>query len=253
MISAEQQAEVRRLFFAEHWKVGTIAAQLGLHHDTVRRAINVDSFVSQGRSRVGKLDIYLEFIEQTLKQYPKLRATRIHEMIVARGYDGSVGQTRRTVRRLRPGPAAEAYLRLSMLPGEQAQVDWGHFGKLSVGRAERPLMAFVMVLSQSRAVHVLFTLDASMESFLRGHVEAFEYFGGCARTLLYDNLKSAVLERQGELIRYNPRLLELSAHYHFKPQPCGVARGNEKGRVERLIRFLRDRFFAAPASMMSTT
>src|SRR4030042_1486108 len=102
-----------------------------------------------------------------------------------------------------------------------------------------------MVLSWSRALHVLFTLDQSTDSFLRGHVEAFEYFGGAARVLLYDNLKSAVLARRGEQVRFNPRLLELAGHYHFEPRPVAVARGNEKGRVERQIRFLRDRFFAA--------
>jgi hypothetical protein len=102
-----------------------------------------------------------------------------------------------------------------------------------------------MVLGWSRALHVLFTLDQTMESFLRGHVEAFSYFGGSARTLLYDNLKSAVLARQGQVIEFHPRLLELAGHYHFLPRPCAVARGNEKGRVERQIRFLRDRFFAA--------
>jgi hypothetical protein len=149
------------------------------------------------------------------------------------------------VRRLRPKPPAEAYLRLHTLPGEQAQVDWGHFGPVQVGQARRSLSAFVMVLSWSRAIHVLFTLDQTLESFLRGHVEAFTYFQGAARTLLYDNLKSAVLARQGEAIEFHPRLLELAGHYHFLPRPCAVARGNEKGRVERQIRFLRDRFFAA--------
>jgi len=101
------------------------------------------------------------------------------------------------------------------------------------------------VLSWSRAIHVLFTLDQTMESFLRGHVEAFEYFGGSSRALLYDNLKTAVRARQGNVIQFHPRLLELAGHYHFLPRPCAVARGNEKGRVERQIRFLRDRFFAA--------
>ncbi len=245
MISEAQRAEIRRLFYAEHWRVGTIAAELGLHPDTVRAALETAQFKSKALVRPSRLDPYTGFIHATLEQYPKLRATRIHEMIVARGYEGSVGQTRRLVRRLRPRPAAEAYLRLRTLPGEQAQVDWGHFGKAQVGRAERSLSAFVMVLSWSRAIHVLFTLDQTMESFLRGHVEAFAYFGGSARTLLYDNLKTAVLARQGQAIEFHPRLLELAGHYHFLPRPCAVARGNEKGRVERQIRFLRDRFFAA--------
>jgi transposase len=243
MISAEQRAEIRRLFYAEHWKVGTIAEALGLHRDTVMRAIGAERFLSSGtcRPRATKLDPYLPFVRQTLEQYPKLRATRLYQMLVERGYEGSVVQLRRAVRSLRPRPAGEAYLELRTLPGEQAQADWGSFGWW--GR--RRLSCFVMVLSWSRAIHAVFTLDQSMESFLRGHVEAFAYFQGCPRIVLYDNLKSAVLERRGEAIRFHPRLLELCGHYHFAPRPVAVARGNEKGRVERQIQYLRSSFFAA--------
>ena len=245
MISEAQRAEIRRLFYAEHWRIGTIASELGLHADTVRAALETARFNVRTLVRPSALDPYVPFLRATLEQYPRLRATRLHEMIAARGYAGSVTQTRRLVGRLRPRPPAEAYLRLHTLPGEQAQVDWGHFGNLSVGQARRPLSAFVMVLSWSRAIHALFTLDQTLESFLRGHVEAFRYFQGSARTLLYDNLKSAVLARHGPAIQFHPRLLELAGHYHFLPRPCAVGRGNEKGRVERQIRFLRDRFFAA--------
>ncbi len=105
-------------------------------------------------------------------------------------------------------------------------------------------MAFVMVLSWSRQIFLRFYLNAQMESFLRGHVEAFEAWDGLPRVLLYDNLKSAVLERHGNAIRFHPTLLALSAHYHFEPRPVAVARGNEKGRVERAIRYIRDNFFA---------
>ncbi len=83
-----------------------------------------------------------------------------------------------------------------------------------------------------------------MDSFLRGHVLAFAAFVGVPRVLLYDNLKSAVLERQGDAIRFNPALLALAGHYRFEPRPVAVARGNEKGRVERAIRYIRDSFFA---------
>jgi transposase len=124
-------------------------------------------------------------------------------------------------------------------------VDWGHFGTLQIGAARRALSCFVLVLSWSRAVYARFALDQTLESFLRGHVEAFAALGGIPRVLLYDNLKSVVLERFGEHIRFHPRLLELAGHYHFAPQPCAVARGNEKGRVERTIQYLRHAFFAA--------
>jgi transposase len=81
---------------------------------------------------------------------------------------------------------AEAYLRLETLPGEQGQVDWGHFGHVTIGHARRPLVCFVLVLSWSRAVYACFALDQSLESFLRGHVAAFATLGGVPRTLLPD-------------------------------------------------------------------
>jgi hypothetical protein len=101
-----------------------------------------------------------------------------------------------------------------------------------------------MVLSWSRQVFLRFYLNQRMESFLRGHVAAFNAWGALPRVLLYDNLKSAVLERRDDAIRFHPTLLALSAHYHFEPRPVAVARGNEKGRVERAIRYIRDNFFA---------
>jgi transposase len=245
MISGELRAKIRRLFFAEHWKVGTIAAELGVHHDTVHHAIESRSFLAPVlRARAEMLDPYRDFIHLTLEQHPHLRATRLHEMLQDRGYKGSVFPVRRFVARKRPS-RHEAFLRLSVLPGEQAQVDWASFGSIVVGRAKRGLSCFLMVLSWSRALFARFYLDQTTESFLRGHLAAFEAFGGVPRTILYDNLKSAVLEREGELIRFHPRILELAGHYHFAPKPCAVARGNEKGRVERRVRDLREAFFAA--------
>ena len=129
--------------------------------------------------------------------------------------------------------------------GEQAQVDWGHFGRLKIGRARRQLMAFVMVLSHSRQIFLRFFPDARMENFLRGHAAAFAAWGGVPRVLLYDNLKSAVLERRGDAIRFHPTLLGFAGQYRYEPRPVAIARGNEKGRVERAIRYVRDAFFAA--------
>jgi transposase len=246
MITPEQHAEIRRLYYGEHWKVGTIADALGVHHDTVRAAIAHDTqSVRRGTCRASILDPYLPFLRDTLAQYPRLRATRLHEMVRPRGYTGSVVQLRRIVRTLRPSVTPTVYRRLTTLMGEEAQIDWGAFGTIRIGHGVRPLSGFVMVLSYSRAVFALFTLDQTLESFLRGHVEAFGAFAGCARTLVYDNLRSAVLERQGSAIRFHPRLLEFAGHYHFAPRPCTPGRGNEKGKIERQIQYLRHAFFAA--------
>lgn len=247
MITPEQHAEIRRLYFGEHWRVGTIAAALGIHHDTVRAAIAHDTqALRRGTCRPTILDPYLPFVRDTLTQYPRLRATRLFEMVRHRGYVGSVVQLRRVVRTLRPQVTPTVYRRLTTLMGEEAQVDWGAFGTIRIGHGVRPLSGFVMVLSYSRALSALFTLDQTLESFLRGHVDAFHgIFGGAARTLVYDNLRSAVLERQGSAIRFHPRLLELAGHYHFAPRPCTPGRGNEKGKIERQIQYLRQAFFAA--------
>jgi transposase len=246
MIPPEQRAEIRRLYYAEHWPINAIATALGVHHETVQRAIESERpFRPGAQIRPSALDPYKAFIAATLEQYPRLRATRLFAMLRDRGYPGSVVQVRRYVRTVRPAARAEAYLRLDTMPGEQAQVDWGNFGTIHVGRARRTLSCFVLVLSWSRALYARFALDQTLESFLRGHVEALAALGGTPRTILYDNLKSVVLERVGDHIRFHHRLLEFAGHYHFAPQPCAVARGNEKGRVERTIHYIRHSFFAA--------
>jgi transposase len=194
VIDAKLRAEIRRLFFAEHWRVNTIVEALRVHHDTVEDAIEKDRFVVTPRPvRPSIVDPYKAFIRETLEQYPRLRATRIYAMVKDRGYTGSAVQIRRYVAKVRP-KKKEAYLRLSTLPGEQAQVDWGSFGKIKVGHARRTLSCFVMVLSASRAVFARFFLDQTLESFLTGHTMAFEALGGVPREILYDNLKTAVLE-----------------------------------------------------------
>ena len=191
------------------------------------------------------VDPFVPFMVEQLEKYPGLRSSRLFVMIKERGYTGSPDHLRRVVGRLRPKKPAEAFQRLRTMPGEQAQVDWAHFGKLQIGRALRPLWVFVMVLSYSRRLFLQFFPGASMPFFVRGHVEAFADFDGVPRVILYDNLKSAVVERHGDAIRFHPTLLAMSAHYRFEPRPVAVARGNEKGRVERAIRYIREAFFEA--------
>ncbi len=245
MISRALEADILRLHHAEHWPIGTIATQLRVHHGTVRRVLAQAGVPAAAPAvRAMLVDPYRAFILQCLEKYPSLRASRLYTMVRERGYPGAPDHFRAIVARLRPRPAAEAYLRLRTLPGEQGQVDWAFFGKMRIGRALRPLMAFVMVLSYSRMTFLHFYLNAAMGNFLRGHVQAFTLFQSCPRILLYDNLKSAVLERSGDAVHFHPRLLELAAHYHFQPRPVARARGNEKGRVERAIRYVRDAFFA---------
>jgi transposase len=244
-LTPEIEAQILRHYHAECWRIGTIASQLNVHRDSVARVLTQAGLPALGPvRRPSAIDPYLPFILETLTQFPRLRASRLYDMVKARGYPGRPDHFRHLIARHRPRPKSEAYLRLRTLPGEQMQIDWGHFGHLQIGRARRPLMGFVAVLSWSRQIFLRFFLDARMENFLRGHVGAMTAWGGCPRVALYDNLKSAVLERQGQVIRFHPTLLALAGHYRFDPRPVAVARGNEKGRVERAIRYIRDAFFA---------
>ena len=112
MISPETRVQIRRYFYAEHWKIGTIAQALDVHPDTVRRAIEVERFQHAEPLRPSMVDPYLPFVREVLEQYPRLRATRLHQMIRDRGYSGSVEQLRRVVARLRPQPH-EAFAELA--------------------------------------------------------------------------------------------------------------------------------------------
>lgn len=244
-ISKQKEADILRYAHAEKWPVGTIAKQLGVHHSTVSRVLEHNGVPRAVRATGPSIiDPYLPLITETLEQFPKLAASRLYNMACERGYEGCESHFRSRVAELRPKPVPEAYLRLKTLPGEQAQVDWGFFDKIMIGEAEYRLIAFVMVLSWSRQAYLEFFLNGQMSNFLRGHQGAFSAFGGVPRVLLYDNLKSAVQDRRGDTIQFNPTLLEFAAHYRYEPRPVAVYRGNEKGRVERFIRYIRSNFWA---------
>jgi hypothetical protein len=160
-IPQELEAKILRYFHVEKWKVGTIAAQLGVHHGTVDRVLSQAGLPKIERPhRPSLIDPYLPFVLKTLEQYPKLTASRLYAMVRERGYSGGEDHFRHLIAHHRPRPQPEASLRLKTLPAEQGQVDWGHFGKRAIGKAERTLMAFVMVLSFSRAIFLRFFLDA---------------------------------------------------------------------------------------------
>lgn len=243
-VSPEVEAEIRRLHYAEHWPVGTISTQLRVHEDVVHRVLGVAERESPARPRAKLVDPYTDFIAQTLQRYPTLRATRLYDMLRPRGYTGSVRTLREHVATVRPRRATEAFLRVDPLMGEQAQVDWAHVGKVPVPGGVRALWLFVMVLAWSRAMWAEFVFDLSVHSLLRSLSRAAAFFGGCTRQWLFDNPKTVVLERHGEAIRFHPKLLELSGHYCVSLRLCAVRKANQKGRVERAIRYLRERFLA---------
>ncbi len=241
-------AEIRRLYFAEHWKRGTIATQLGVHPDVVVRVLG--SFGPKAgtpRPRTNVLAAYYPFVNETLERYPRLVSTRLFDMVQERGYEGSLRTLRKYVCTARPRPKHEVFLRVETLPGEQAQVDWAHVGTIAVPGGQRALWAFVMVLAHSRMMWGELVVDLDAWSLRRSLVRASSFFGGVPRQWLFDNPKVVVVERHGDRVRFHDDLLELAAKLHVQPRLCAPRKPNHKGKVERAIRFLRERFFAARA------
>jgi transposase len=247
--SSDTEAEIRRLYFAEHFRVGTIATQLGVHAEMVRRVLGLLSGRPRGaaKPRARLVDPFRAFIVDTLTRYPGLRATRLYDMLVPRGYHGSVRTLREHVVQVRPRPRREAYLTIESLSGEQAQVDWAFIGRVRVPGGERALWLFVMVLSWSRALWGEFVFDTTVHGVRRSLVRACAAFGGTPRQWLFDNPKTIVIERHGEHVRFHPLLTELSGEFCAQLRVCAPRKANQKGKVERAIRYLRERFLAGRA------
>ena len=242
MISKDLESKIKFHYYRDHWPVGTIANQLGIHPDVVKRSIKQGQYRKKAvSSKI--LEPHLAFIKETFEAYPHLRATRMLDMLRDRGYTGSVYPLRKLKKELLPS-TAKAFLNLKFCPGEQAQVDWGSFGTIDYDGKTRPLHAFVVVLSYSRRIFVRYFHDMKTARVLEGLKLAFEYFGGVPRILLFDNMKSAVIENAITAVRFNSQLLEFTAYHHCEPRACNPRAGWEKGRTERAIRYLRESFFA---------
>jgi transposase len=242
MITPELRAQMRRLVLLDHLPIETVARRFGVHHSTVRRAL-ADDTQSERPQAPDILDPYKPYIVERLTALPELTATRLLLELRDRGYKQGVAVVRRFVAKVRHPRSRKVYLRIETDPGEQAQVDWGHFGHVRVGSAQRPLSAFSIVLSWSRAIFVDFSFDQQMETFCRMHRRALEFFGGIPRKIVYDNLKSVVLSRIGNVIQFNPRFLAFAGHYLFEPTAAPVRYPEYKGRVESSIKYIRHSFF----------
>lgn len=243
MITPDMRAEMRRLVIVEQWKIETVARRFHVHHSVVRRAIRDDAFDSLLEERPSGVDPFKAYIVERLATYPELTGVRLHAELSERGFTLGIAQLRRFVAQVRAPRSRKVYVRVEPDIGEQAQVDWGSFGAMRVGTCQRPLYAFSMVMSWSRAIYVDFSFDMKMETFCAMHRRAFEAFGGVPKKILYDNLKSVVLHHIGSTVQFNPRFLAFASHYLFEPNAAPVRYPEAKGRVEASIKFLRSSFF----------
>lgn len=243
------QAEILALHFGEKKGSRRIAKQLGINRKAVRRVIENRQVSLRPESPEGPrrsiLDPFKARIAEMLSRDPSVTASRIMQQIRGEGYLGGPSILQVHVRNTRPVPhrSREAFLRIDFPPGETAQVDWGEFGTPFNDGVK--IHCFLMVLCHSRLLYIEFTRSEKFEEFIRCHENAFKYFGGLVPLeIWYDNLRSAVTERMGSLIRFNARFLAYLGHHGIRPHACNPASGNEKGRVEDAVKFVRSSFWA---------
>jgi transposase len=214
-----------------------IAEKLNIGRKRVRRILNGSSS-AKPIPKKSILDEYVHLIVHWYKEYPKLKANQVYERLKSYGYQGSYASVARLSRPYRKNKP-KAYHSLTFVPGEEAQVDWFFFNHEKFGQ----VAGFLYVLSYSRYAWGMFYQKTSLEFFLAGHMECFEHIGGLAHQHRYDNVKTVVLSRH-PIVQYNPQFLDFSRFYGFSIYLCNPYKGNEKGRVERVIRDIRAFLYA---------
>jgi len=223
--------------------IRAISARLGVSRNTVRAALRRDGPpLRAARTLPSKLDPYKDYLLARLAEFPELSAAALAEEIRALGYEGGLSILKEFTLPYRQR-RREPVVRFETPPGQQAQADWSGLGRHLLGDTQRAPQLFVMVLGFSRALYAEAVWHADLESFLACHARAFAYFGGVPAEVLYDNAKVVVLERLAEGPRYNPGLLDFAGRYGFAPRLCRPYRARTKGKVERSIGYLKDRFF----------
>lgn len=244
MINYQTFCQIHLLHEQKKLNVAQIAEELQLDPKTVGKWIDQPEFHPRKKpKRSSKLDPFKGQIVAMLDRHP-YSAQQILQQLQPLGYTGAYTILKDYVSLVRP-PRKPAFLELDFAAGECAQVDWGQYGAVSVGSTRRRLSFFVMVLCYSRMLYVEFTLSEAMDQFLTCHRHALEFFGGTPAKVMIDNLKVGVLRHpSGEKAQFNPHYLDFAAHYGFQPVACNIGKGNEKGRVERGVGYVKKNFLS---------
>jgi transposase len=244
VIDYETFARIKHLHEQKGLRAAQIARELGLDERTVRRRLAAQQFLPRKSvRRPSKLDPFKDTVVKMMESYP-YSAAQVLQRLREEGFAGGYTAVKEFVRKVRP-KREKAFLKLAFAPGECAQVDWGSYCSIRVGETTRRLSFFVMVLCYSRRMYVEFTVSQTMEHFLACHQNAFLAFGGVPARIMVDNLASAVLKRpRGEAPVYNPKYLDFARQAGFTISACGVAKGNEKGRVENGVGYVKKNFLA---------
>lgn len=214
----------------------------GYDRKTVRKyAKSVHKPIYKKRDKTkSKLDSYKGYLESKISEAP-FTATRLYREIQEQGYSGRYSIVKRYVRRIRSKFTTKAVWRFETEPGQQAQVDWGEFGHIILDGKKYKLYAFGMILGYSRTKYAEFTISNDTETLIRCHVNAFNYFGGYTKDILYDNMKQVIIKRMFDLQEstLNPKFADFSGYYGFKPRFCRPYRAQTKGKIENTIKYLR--------------
>jgi transposase len=244
VISYTVFCQIRELADQKHLTVTQIAQELKLDPRTVAFWMERPTYrPRQSVKRASKLDSFKGHIVAMLERH-HYSAQQVLQDIRTKGYAGGYSILKEFVRLVRP-VRKPAFLMLDFAAGECAQVDWGSYGSIAVGSTRRRLHFFVMVLCYSRMIYIEFTLSQGTEQFLSCHRHALEFLGGSPAKVMIDNLKTGVLEHPPGLPpRFNPRYLDFAAHYGFTPVACAPRKGNEKGRVESGVGYVKKNFLA---------
>jgi transposase len=247
MLSPDVQSKILALHFGQGRSTRAIARELGINRKSAlavvkRRSIRTTP-ADASAPRRSMIDPYKVLIQEKLLRDPGVPASAIHQSLRKMGFMGSVRRLQEYIATVRVDPKPrEAFLKLTFESGETAQVDWGEFGDVFGDGCK--IHAFVMVLCYSRRIYVEFTRSEKFEDFIRAHERAFHFFGGITQECWYDNLASAVTERMGKLVRFNARFRAYVGHHGVTPFACNPASGNEKGRVEDGVKYIRSSFWA---------
>lgn len=226
------------------FSIRQIATTLKLDRGTVGKYLKHPDVNDRPKpGRASKLDPFKEIIKEAVRQYPKVKAPVVFKIIQEKGFEGEITILRNYLRRLREERQRQPFIRFESQPGQQMQVDWGHFDSLTYGDSSRKLYALAVIESHSRMLHVSFTHSQKQSILHQCLVDAFQYFGGTPKELLVDNMSTAVTERVGSIVRFNESFLDFLRHFSITPVACNVRAPHEKGKVESSIKYLRYNFW----------
>lgn len=244
MLDLEEFLMLRDLF-NEGLSISEIARRTGHSRGTIRKYLSSQvPPASKKRSRKpSKLDDYREYIISRLQEYP-LTAKRIYREIQEKGFTGKYTIVKDFVREVRPKVGVPAVYRYETKPGVQSQVDWAECGRIEIDGKSRKLYCFNMVLGYSRMRYVEFTLSIDVHTLIQCHLNAFRYFGGSTREILYDNMKQIVLKRSlvSSGSTWNSQFKDFFNHYGFIPRLCRPYRPQTKGKIESNVGFVKRDF-----------